>query len=98
MTTESLDEATELTKKFLPKVQALMEKNSATTKNAYIFGEQPTVLDAHVLVFLCRLYDLRKTELIPDVLLEWVEGFRKGEVWQKLMESVPGGKTLPPGI
>lgn len=98
MTTETLDEATDLTKKFLPKVQALMEKhNDGTSKNAYIFGQQPTVLDAHVLVFLCRLYDLGKTDLIPDELLKWVEGFRQGEVWKKLMENVPGGKTLPPG-
>lgn len=98
MTTEILDEAMEMTKKFLLKVEALREKRNGTTKNAYIFGEHPTVLDAHVLVFLCRLCDVRKTELIPDALVEWVEGFRQGEAWKRVMESVPGGKTLPPGM
>lgn len=98
MTTETLDEAIKMTKKFLPKVQALRERHNGTTKNAYIFGEHPTVFDAHVLVFLCRLCDVRRTELIPDTLLEWVEGFRQGEAWKRVMENVPGGKTLPVGM
>lgn len=98
MTTETLNEAIDRTKTFLPKVQALMEKRNGTTQAAYIFGQHPTVLDAHVLVFLCRLCDIRRTELIPDALLEWVEGFRQGEAWKSVMESVPGGKTLPTGM
>lgn len=95
MTTETLDDAIARTRKFLPKVQSLLEKNSNGTKDVYIFGPNPTVLDAHVLVFLCRLCDIRRTELIPATLLEWVEHFRTGEAWKAVMSVVPGGTTLP---
>lgn len=96
MTQETLEEAISHTKEFLPKVQSLREKNGTNTNDAYIFGPAPTVLDAHVLVFLCRLCDVRREELVPPPLLEWVEHFREGAAWKEVMEVVPGGTTLPP--
>lgn len=95
MTTETLDEAIAATKKFLPRVQTLLDKAGNSTSDGYLFGPKPTVLDAHVLVFLCRLSDVKRTELIPKPLLEWVEHFRNGAAWKEVMSTVPGGMTLP---
>lgn len=95
MTTDSLNEAIALTKKFLPRVQSLLEKNGASAKDAYLFGPNPTVLDAHVLVFLCRLCDVHRSELVPTTLQEWVENFRNRAAWKEVMKDVPNGKTIP---
>ncbi|CAN8099781.1 unnamed protein product [Discula destructiva] len=92
MTAEYLDEAIELTKKFLHKVQSLLEKNGISSNDGYLYGPHATVLDGHVLVFLCRLCDIRRSELIPPVLLEWAQHFRNSALWK---EVVPSGRTIP---
>lgn len=94
-TQETLEKHIALTEEFLSKVQSLREKNGTNTKDVYIFGANPSVLDTHTLVFLCRLVDVRRSELIPPALLEWVEHFRQGAAWKEVMEVVPGGTTLP---
>ncbi|KAI0168079.1 hypothetical protein BJ166DRAFT_521413 [Pestalotiopsis sp. NC0098] len=61
--------------------------------NAYIFGDTPTVLDGHVLPFFCRLVDGKRSDLIESHLLDWLEQFKKSNLW---VEVMPGGTTLPP--
>lgn len=88
-----LEEHIGRTREFLAKVLELRSKNGSDTKEGYIFGSSPTVLDAHVLPFLARLCDVGKKDVVPPPLVEWVEHFRQGPVWK---EVVPSYTTLPP--
>lgn len=54
-----------------------------TTKSDIFFGPKPTALDAYVLAFLQRVYELKHDELIPDVLVKWGEKFTQGKIWKK---------------
>lgn len=92
---EGLEEAIALTKKFLPKAQSLLARNGSSLGEGFLFGPDPTVLDAHVLVFFCRLHDLDRTDWFPPGVLEWVRRFRDGPVWH---EVVPSLRTLPPAL
>lgn len=59
----------------------------------YIFGKSPTLLDAHVLPFLCRLYDADRSDLVPQELQLWLQSFRMSQMWHSIH---PDGSTLPP--
>ncbi|KAI1209015.1 uncharacterized protein F4807DRAFT_107105 [Annulohypoxylon truncatum] len=82
------------TRAFCAKIVALMEKRpEQKDKFTYIFGPEPTVLDAHVVVFLGRLYDKGRLDLLPPTLVRWHEQLRKTDMWKR---AVPAGTTLPP--
>ncbi|ETS87868.1 hypothetical protein PFICI_01696 [Pestalotiopsis fici W106-1] len=95
LTVESLAKHEAKTRELCSKVLALMEKHGSEPplSSLYIFGDSPTVLDAHMLPFLCRVVDGNRSDLIEPALLDWLEKFRKGGLWT---EIVPGGSTLPP--
>ncbi|KAK6078949.1 hypothetical protein SCUP234_05875 [Seiridium cupressi] len=77
------------------KVANFMQYNGREgTGLSYIFGACPTVLDAHILPFLCRIADVKRSNLIQPQVLEWVERFKESDMWREL---VPSGTTLPPG-
>lgn len=78
------------------KVVALMEKYPVEgTGFRYIFGQEPTVLDAHIVVFLGRLYEKERFDILPPVLVKWHEHIRNGDLWA---HAVPAGTTLPPNL
>ncbi|KAI1461868.1 hypothetical protein F4805DRAFT_411221 [Annulohypoxylon moriforme] len=82
------------TRAFCAKVLALMEKRpEEKDKFTYIFGPEPTVLDAHVVVFLGRVYEKERLDLLPPVLVRWHEELRKTDLWKR---AVPAGTTRPP--
>ncbi|KAI0833932.1 hypothetical protein F5Y06DRAFT_280223 [Hypoxylon sp. FL0890] len=84
----------ERTRKFCAKILALMEKRpEEKDKFTYIFGPEPTVLDAHAVVFFGRVYDKERLDLLPPTLVKWHEDIRKTDLWKR---AVPNGTTLPP--
>lgn len=88
-TPEFLAEAQDRTRQVTKKIADLKEQSNGE----YIFGPQPTALDAHVLTFLRRIIDTGNDDLIPKSMLDWAEAFSKGDLWK---EVVPGITTLPP--
>ncbi|KAI1097134.1 hypothetical protein F4804DRAFT_328522 [Jackrogersella minutella] len=82
------------TRSFCAKIVALMEKRPTEEDGfMYIFGPEPTVLDAHVVVFLGRVYEKRRFDLLPPILVQWHEYIRNTDLWKR---AVPAGATLPP--
>ncbi|KAI0889738.1 uncharacterized protein GGS22DRAFT_149038 [Annulohypoxylon maeteangense] len=89
-----LAEAETRARAFCAKIIALMEKRpEEKDKITYIFGPEPTLLDAHVVVFLGRVYEKKRFDLLPPVLVQWHEQLRKTGMWER---AVPAGTTLPP--
>lgn len=89
---EKLEQACAAVKSVSAKILELRQKNGANSKEDYIFGSTPTMLDGHVLPALARICDVGKKDLLAPELVEWVEHFRQGPVWK---EVVPGYSTLP---
>lgn len=56
-------------------------------------SEKPSALDAHLVVFIARMYDAKRAELIPPRLKEYGERAMDGEAWKNVME---GRNTMPP--
>ena len=93
-TEEDLAEHEARTRSFCAKIVALMEKRpTEKDKLTYIFGPEPTVLDAHVTAFLGRVYERKRLDLLPQSLVQWHEQVRETDYWKN---AVPAGKTLPP--
>lgn len=53
--------------------------------NSYIYGDQPTVLDAHVLPFLRRLNDKQRTYIIPQCVQAYFHRFQDSDIWKTLL-------------
>ncbi|KAI0894773.1 hypothetical protein F4806DRAFT_96722 [Annulohypoxylon nitens] len=82
------------TRAFCAKVIELMKKRpEEKDRITYIFGPEPTVLDAHVVVFLGRVYEKGRLYLLPPTLVQWHEQLRETDMWKR---AVPAGTTLPP--
>ncbi|OQV10801.1 Glutathione S-transferase, domain-containing protein [Cladophialophora immunda] len=82
----------ERSRTFNAQIEALMDKHANGKNSNYIYGDEPTALDAHVLCFLSRLYDKGRTHLISPRLLKYLMDFREGDAWK---EVVPSGSTVP---
>src|ERR1700753_1204103 len=82
----------ERSRAFNAEIERLMAKNGNGKDHTYIYGEEPTALDAHVLCFLSRLYDKNRTYLISPRLLKYLMDFKDGDVWKAV---VPSGSTVP---
>lgn len=54
----------------------------------------PTALDAHVIVFVARLKDAGRRELVPGCIIDYANKQMKTAVWE---EMVQGQGTVPPG-
>lgn len=86
---------------FCAKIVALVERNGTTsslTSNediGYIYGSTPTVLDAQVLVFLGRIQDTKREYLLPEVLVHWINKYRKGDTWRSIV-TLGDASTIPP--
>lgn len=89
------------TKAFCAKIIDIAERNGTTKdlvaheKVGYLYGSTPTALDAHTLVFLGRIQDTKRIKLIPDVLISWIDKFRKHDIWKSVV-TLEGYSTIPP--
>ena len=80
------------------KVKALMEEFDKIVKDSetdWCFGfKQPTALDAHLIVFIARMQDVRREDLIPEALRRYAAKAFEGAEWKGVMQ---GRTTAPPG-
>jgi hypothetical protein len=54
--------------------------------------EHPTAIDAHTIVFLARLIDIHRDDLIPAKLRTYAENAMKLPEWETVMQ---GRRTMP---
>ena len=55
--------------------------------NSWIFGDQPTALDAHLVVFIARMTDVGREGLIPKKVREYGEWAQRGQEWKEMMQD-----------
>ena len=57
------------------------------------FGfERPTALDAHLVVFIARMLDVGRDDLLPSSLTQYASKLMEGEEWKAVMQ----GRTTTP--
>lgn len=68
-------------------------RNQTMSKNTpWVFGTQfATALDAHLMIFLARLMDVGRDELIPRTELDYAQRVMSMDVWKCFMQ---GRKTM----
>jgi hypothetical protein len=54
----------------------------------------PTALDAHLIVFVARLRDAGRGELVPTLVVKYADGAMDTSAWRDMMQ---GRQTIPPG-
>lgn len=54
----------------------------------------PTALDAHLIVFVARLKDAGRRELVPGCIIDYANKQMETAVWK---DMVQGQGTMPPG-
>lgn len=65
------------------------------SKTWWCFGlEKPSALDAHLIVFIARLTDIERTDLIPEALKGYAAKAMSLPQWDEVMH---GRATKPPG-
>ena len=77
-TEKNVKKASEL----MASLERLVEKS-----NGWLFGQKPTALDAHLVVFIARMTDVGRESLIPDKLRQWAQWAMQGPEWTKIREG-----------
>lgn len=76
---------------FFDKISKLRSRY-ARKETPWIFGDSPTALDAHTVVFVARLLDVEHRHLIPDDIVASANEAMRLPAWQDTMQ---GRRTLP---
>ena len=72
-----------------------LEKVVKDSPTDWCFGlDQPSALDAHLVVFIARMQDVDRADLIPETLRQYAAKAMKTDEWQSVMQ---GRSTRPPG-
>lgn len=70
-------------REFLQKIEAMVSDNPTQ----WIFGGEATALDAHLVVFLARMTDVKREALLPDQVKRYRDWAFRSPGWQRLMEG-----------
>ncbi|KAI1614873.1 hypothetical protein EDD37DRAFT_404837 [Exophiala viscosa] len=68
-------------------------ENCLGRPDQWIYGSQPTALDAHLVVFMARMSDVGRDQLIPEKLKQYGAWAMQSPEWIKMMD---GRKTMIP--
>ncbi|KAF7548073.1 hypothetical protein G7Z17_g7281 [Cylindrodendrum hubeiense] len=67
-------------------VEVLKEHNQGKT---WIFGDQPTILDAHVTALAVRLMDVDRSDLLPDEVQVYARSVTATPEWHRVTSGRP---------
>lgn len=85
LTALRIEEAENRTKVILRKMEHLLHQHSS---ESWLFASSsPTALDAHLIIFIARLFDIGRKDLIPERLLEYGEMACKTQEWDQVMQD-----------
>jgi hypothetical protein len=72
----------------MQKIEPLLSETRDFAKNPWLFNlQQPTALDAHLVVFIQRMCDVGREALIPESLRSYAEKATQTPEWTKVMEG-----------
>lgn len=72
------------TSTYLAEIAQLLERS----KSGWILDTaEPTMLDAHVVVFVCRLQDIQRGGLIPERVRRCAEVAMSQPAWEEVMQG-----------
>lgn len=93
---ESAERAVAQTRELFGKVDGMLKAADGDGRRAsWVFGTaHPTAFDAHLVVYVARMRDVGRGELIPGRVMEYLERAMDGAEWR---EMTKGGKTVPDG-
>ena len=77
-----------LAKELLASLEELMDR-----PNGWIYGETPTALDTHLVVFIARMIDVGRPALIPEKIRMYGSWAMQTPEWVQMMG---GKKTMVP--
>ena len=70
-----------------------LEGHLSTSQSGWLFGfDTPSALDAHLVVFLARMRDVGRNDLIPEIFEKYALRALEGDAWKE----VQSGSTKPP--
>lgn len=72
-----------LAKELLASLEKLMDRT-----DGWIYGETPTALDTHLVVFIARMTDVGRQALIPEKVKKYGDWAMQRPEWVKMMVSL----------
>ncbi|KAF2769997.1 hypothetical protein EJ03DRAFT_343057 [Teratosphaeria nubilosa] len=86
-------EASKKNEQYTQQLVSQLVSNLEASKTGYLFGlERPSALDAHLVVFVARMLDIKRDDMIPTQLKSYAEKAMGGKEWQDVMQ---GRRTVP---
>ncbi|KAH9838209.1 Glutathione S-transferase, domain-containing protein, partial [Teratosphaeria destructans] len=86
-------EASKKNEQYTQQLVSQLVSNLEASKTGYLFGlERPSALDAHLVVFVARMLDIKRDDMIPMQLKSYAEKAMGGKEWQDVMQ---GRRTVP---
>jgi glutathione S-transferase len=85
---ETVEKEVAKAKTFLSEIDAILALRPLDKETSWLFGgSDPTVLDAHLAVFLMRLRDINRENLIPERLSRFADAAMATDEWRSVMGS-----------
>ncbi|UNI24373.1 hypothetical protein JDV02_010124 [Purpureocillium takamizusanense] len=85
---DSISRAEKQAQVLMSDLASLLEVHKGDGKT-WIFGDRPTILDAHAVAFTARLLDQKRSELVLDAVKDYAEVVFKTEEWRKVTHGRP---------
>ena len=54
------------------------------SEGPWIFGDRPTIIDAHAAAMIIRLIDVKRTDFVPENVLEYARQVKATSQWQEV--------------
>ena len=71
-----------------------LEELVQNSQTGWCFGlKEPSALDAHLVVFIARMFDVKRGQLIPEGLKVYAQRAMDGAAWNEVMQ---GRNTFTP--
>jgi hypothetical protein len=88
---ESAERAIDKTRDLMHDIGEILQ---ASRTDWILNATHPTALDAHIIVFVARLKDAGRGELMPARIVDYADRQMDTVVWEELVQ---GQGTVPPG-
>lgn len=90
MEPEEIAKAEDQARRFFDGIRDFRKSTGAQiSSQSYILGDKPTALDAHAIVFIARLVDVDRQDLVPQEWLEYHEHHTHDAPWKGVSEGRP---------
>ncbi|KAJ3473981.1 hypothetical protein NLG97_g10047 [Lecanicillium saksenae] len=73
---------------FMVELAGIIDENK-TTDSPWIFGQQPTILDAYASALIIRLLDNKRLELLPRTVQTYATAIQESVEWNKITHGRP---------